>query len=139
MSTTLRPTPSPNQAQIRTPLARVRGLGSAKEGTDHFWRQRVTGVANLILVVIAVWIVLRLVGTSYEEARAVLASPFVTVALGMLIISGVIHMRLGMQTVIEDYVHSEGLKVAALMLNTFFAIAIGATCTLAVLKLSFGG
>lgn len=139
MSTTLRPTPSPNQAQIRTPLARVRGLGSAKEGTDHFWRQRVTGVANLILVVIAVWIVLRLVGTSYEEAREVLASPFVTVALGMLIISGVIHMRLGMQTVIEDYVHSEGLKVAALMLNTFFAIAIGATCILAVLKLSFGG
>jgi succinate dehydrogenase / fumarate reductase membrane anchor subunit len=139
MSTTLRPTPSPNQAQIRTPLARVRGLGSAKEGTDHFWRQRVTGVANFILVIIAVWIVLRLVGTSYEEARGVLANPFVTVALGMLIISGVIHMRLGMQTVIEDYVHSEGLKVAALMLNTFFAIAIGATCILAVLKLSFGG
>jgi succinate dehydrogenase / fumarate reductase, membrane anchor subunit len=139
MSTTLRPTPSPNQAQIRTPLARVRGLGSAKEGTDHFWRQRVTGVANFILVIIAVWIVLRLVGTSYDEARGVLANPFVTVALGMLVISGVIHMRLGMQTVIEDYVHSEGLKVAALMLNTFFAIAIGATCILAVLKLSFGG
>lgn len=139
MSTTLRPTPSPNQAQIRTPLARVRGLGSVKEGTDHFWRQRVTGVANLILVVIAVFIVLRLVGTNYEQAREVLANPFVTVVLGMLIVSGVIHMRLGMQTVIEDYVHSEGLKVAALMLNTFFAIAIGATSILAVLKLSFGG
>lgn len=139
MTTTLRPTPSPNQAQIRTPLARVRGLGSAKEGTDHFWRQRVTGVANLILILAAVCIVLRLVGTNYEEARAVLASPFVTVALGMLIVSGVIHMRLGMQTVIEDYVHAEGLKVAALMLNTFFAIAIGAASILAVLKLSFGG
>ncbi len=139
MSTTLRPTPSPNHAQIRTPLARVRGLGSAKEGTDHFWRQRVTAVANMILVTIAVFIVLRLVGTSYAEARDVLASPFVTVALGMLIVSGVIHMRLGMQVVIEDYVHSEGLKVVALLLNTFFAIAIGATSILAVLKLSFGG
>jgi len=139
MSTTLRPTPSPNQAQIRTPLARVRGLGSAKEGTDHFWRQRVTGVANMILAIIAVFVVLRLVGTNYDEAREVLASPFVTITLGMLIVSGVIHMRLGMQTVIEDYVHSEGLKVVALMLNTFFAIAIGATCILAVLKLSFGG
>jgi len=138
MTTTLRPTPSPNEAQIRTPLARVRGLGSAKEGTDHFWRQRVTGVANLILVVFAVFLMLRLVGASYVNAREILSSPVVTVALGMLILSGVIHMRLGMQTVIEDYIHSEGLKIVLLMLNTFFAIAVGATCILAVLKLAFG-
>ncbi len=138
MTTTLRPTPSPNDAQIRTPLARVRGLGSAKEGTDHFWRQRVTGVANLILVVFAVFLMLRLVGTNYETARDILSSPVVTIALGMLILSGVIHMRLGMQTVIEDYIHAEGLKIVLLMLNTFFAIAVGATCILAVLKLAFG-
>lgn len=138
MTTTLRPTPSPNEAQIRTPLARVRGLGSAKEGTDHFWRQRVTGVANLILVVFAVFLMLRLVGTNYETARDILSSPVVTIALGMLILSGVIHMRLGMQTVIEDYIHAEGLKIVLLMLNTFFAIAVGATCILAVLKLAFG-
>lgn len=139
MSTTLRPTPSPNHAQMRTPLARVRGLGSAKEGTDHFWRQRVTAVANLFLVIFAVCLVLRLVGTDYREARAILANPLVTVALAMLIVSGVVHMRLGMQTVIEDYIHSEGAKLVALMANTFFAIAIGATCILAVLKLGFGG
>lgn len=139
MTTTLRPTPSPNQAQIRTPLARVRGLGSAKEGTDHFWRQRVTAVANLFLVIFAVCLVLRLVGTSYVEAREVLANPLVTVALAMLILSGTVHMRLGMQTVIEDYIHSEGAKIVLLMANTFFAIAIGATCILAVLKLGFGG
>ena len=139
MTTTLRPTPSPNHAQIRTPLARVRGLGSAKGGTDHFWRQRVTAVANLFLVVFAVCLVLRLVGTSYAEARAILANPLVTVSLAMLILSGVVHMRLGMQAVIEDYIHSEGIKVVALMANTFFAIAIGATCLLAVLKLGFGG
>ena len=138
MTITLRPTPSPNEAQIRTPLARVRGLGSAKEGTDHFWRQRVTGVANLILVVFAVFLMLRLVGTNYETARDILSSPVVTIALGMLILSGVIHMRLGMQTVIEDYIHAEGLKIVLLMLNTFFAIAVGATCILAVLKLAFG-
>lgn len=138
MTTTLRPTPSPNQAQIRTPLARARGLGSAKEGTDHFWRQRVTGVANLFLVIFAVFLMLKLVGASYQNARAILSSPLVTLPLGMLILSGVIHMRLGMQTVIEDYIHSEGLKIVLLMLNTFFAIAVGATCILAVLKLAFG-
>jgi succinate dehydrogenase / fumarate reductase membrane anchor subunit len=138
MTTTLRPTPSPNEAQIRTPLARVRGLGSAKEGTDHFWRQRVTAVANLFLVIFAVFLMLRLVGASYAQASEMLANPFVTVALGMLVLSGVIHMRLGMQVVIEDYIHAEGLKIALLMLNTFFAIAVGATCILAVLKLAFG-
>ncbi len=138
MTTTLRPTPSPNEAQIRTPLARVRGLGSAKEGTDHFWRQRVTAVSNLFLVIFAVTLVLRLVGADYAEVRGTLASPLVTVALAMLILSGVFHMRLGMQTVIEDYIHAEGLKIALLMLNTFFAMAVGATCILAVLKLAFG-
>ncbi len=138
MTTTLRPTPSPNEAQIRTPLARVRGLGSAKEGTDHFWRQRVTAVSNLFLVIFAVTLVLRLVGADYAEVRGTLASPLVTVALAMLILSGVFHMRLGMQTVIEDYIHTEGLKIALLMLNTFFAMAVGATCILAVLKLAFG-
>lgn len=138
MSTTLRPTPPPTHAQIRTPLARVRGLGSAKEGTDHFWRQRVTAVANLILVVIAVFIMLRLVGSSYANARATLANPLVTAVLGMLVISGLIHMRIGMQVVIEDYIHSEGLKIVLLLLNTFFTIAVGVTCILAMLKLAFG-
>jgi len=138
MTTTLRPTPSPNAAQIRTPLARVRGLGSAREGTDHFWRQRMTAVANLFLVIFAVLLVLRLVGADYGEVRETLSSPLVTVALGMLILSGMIHMRLGMQAVIEDYIHSEGLKIVLLMLNTFFAIAVGATCILAILKLAFG-
>ena len=71
-------------------------------------------------------------------ARSQAASPLVTVALTMLILSGVFHMRLGMQTVIEDYIHAEGLKIALLMLNTFFAMAVGATCILAVLKLAFG-
>jgi succinate dehydrogenase / fumarate reductase membrane anchor subunit len=98
----------------------------------------VTGVANLFLVIFAVLLVLRLVGADYAEVRETLLNPFVTVALGMLILSGMIHMRLGMQTVIEDYIHSEGLKIVLLMLNTFFAIAVGATCILAILRLAFG-
>ena len=71
---------------LRTPLKNVRRLGSAKEGTDHFWRQRVTAVANLFLVIFAVFLMLRLVGASYAQASEMLANPFVTVALGMLVV-----------------------------------------------------
>lgn len=138
MSATLRPNPSPNAAQIRTPLARARGLGAAKEGADHFWRQRLTAVANIVLVSYAIGVALRLIGADYATVRGMLASPLISLPLLLLIISGMIHMRLGMQTIIEDYVHSEGRKLALLALNTFFAVAVGATCVFAVLRLSFG-
>jgi succinate dehydrogenase / fumarate reductase membrane anchor subunit len=124
---------------LRTPLAKVRGLGSAKEGTDHFWRQRLTAVANIFLVAYAVVLLVQLAGADYATVKAALASPPNAVALLLLVLSGTVHMRLGMQTIIEDYVHSEGRKVAALMLNTFFAVFVGITCVFAVLKLSFGG
>jgi len=122
----------------RTPLARARGLGSAKEGTDHFWRQRVTAVANIVLVCFALWLVVKLAGGDHATVKRTLARPQNAIALLLLVISGVMHMRLGMQTIIEDYVHSEGRKVAALMLNSFFAMLVGLTCAFAVLKLSFG-
>jgi succinate dehydrogenase / fumarate reductase, membrane anchor subunit len=122
----------------RTPLARVRGLGSAKSGADHFWKQRLTAVANIALAVFLIWLVVKLAGADYATAKRTLAKPHYAIPLLLLILSGVIHMRLGMQTIIEDYVHSEGRKVAALMLNTFFSILIGITCVFAVLKLSFG-
>ena len=122
----------------RTPLAKVRGLGSAKSGADHFWKQRLTAVANIVLVAFAVWLVVKLAGADYATAKRTLAQPYYAVPLLLLVLSGVVHMRLGMQTIIEDYVHSEGRKVAALMLNTFFAILVGVTCVFAVLKLSFG-
>ena len=122
----------------RTPLARVRGLGSARAGADHFWKQRLTAVANIFLVAFLVWLVVKLAGADYATAKRTLAKPHYAIPLLLLILSGVIHMRLGMQTIIEDYVHSEGRKVMALMLNLFFCVLVGLTCAFAVLKLSFG-
>ena len=122
----------------RTPLARVRGLGSAKEGADHFWRQRVTAVANVVLVSFLIYLIVSLIGADYGTVKRTLAKPYNAIPLLLLVLSGVVHMRLGMQTIIEDYVHSEGRRVALLMLNSFFAMAVGLTAAFAVLKLSFG-
>jgi succinate dehydrogenase / fumarate reductase, membrane anchor subunit len=123
---------------MRTPLKKVRYLGSAKEGADHFWKQRVTAVANVFLGIFLVWLIASLLGADHATVRQKLANPLISVALLGLIISGTIHMRLGMQTIIEDYVHGEGLKVVALMLNTFFAMFIALASVLSILKLSFG-
>lgn len=123
---------------LQTPLNKVRGLGSAKEGTDHFWRQRLTAVANIPLALFLVWTVLTTVGGSYTEVRETLSSPFTALALLLLVISGTIHMRLGMQVVIEDYVKGEGAKFLLLILNTFFAILVAIACVYAIMKLSLG-
>ena len=124
---------------MRTPLKNVRRLGSAKEGADHFWIQRVTAVANLFLSIFLIGLLLTLAGQAYEVVHKALAKPYVALALLLLVISGVIHMRIGIQVIIEDYVPGEGKKIVLLMLNTFFAIAVGASCVFAVLKLSFVG
>ncbi|POR45751.1 succinate dehydrogenase, hydrophobic membrane anchor protein [Bosea psychrotolerans] len=128
-----------SNSSMRTPLARVRGLGSAKSGTGHFWLQRVTAVANVVLTVIFLGVVISLFGKPYPAAMATLSHPLVAILMLLFVVSGAVHMRIGMQVVIEDYIHGEGLKIAAVMANTFFAIAIGAACVFAVLKLSFGG
>lgn len=134
----LRPTPSPTAARIRTPLARVRGLGSAKSGTEHFWLQRMTAVSTTVLVIVVLAQLLRLVGTDPTLVRQALKSPLLSLPILLLVISMVVHMRLGMQVFIEDYVHAEGAKLFWLMLNTFFTFAIGFACVYAVAKLSFG-
>ena len=123
----------------RTPLAKVRGLGSAKGGTDHFWMQRATAVANIALVGFLIWLLFTLAGADYATVKRTLGMPWVAIPLLLLVLSGTLHMRLGMQAIIEDYLHAEGPKVAALLLNSFFAILIGFTCAFAVLKLTFGG
>jgi succinate dehydrogenase / fumarate reductase membrane anchor subunit len=138
MSTPLHPTPSPTEALIRTPLARARGLGSAKSGTEHFWWQRVTAIANIVLVCWLTWQLVRLAGADHTTVKAALKSPLVALPLLLFVVSGMMHMRLGMQTIIEDYISSEGCKLVALMLNTFFVVMVGLTAAYAVLKLSFG-
>ena len=123
---------------MRTPLKNVRHLGSAKEGASHFIMQRLTGLSNVVLAIFLVWLVSTIAGADYVAARALLRNPFVALGLLLLIGSGVIHMRLGMQTIIEDYVHGDGAKIAALAANSFFAILIGVVSVFAILKLSFG-
>lgn len=124
---------------MRTSLKNARNLGSAKEGADHFWKQRVTGLANAILALFLVWLVVSLTGASYLEVREALAKPWIALPMVLLILSAVIHMRLGMQVIIEDYISNEGLKLGLLVANTFFAIGVAATAIFSVLKIGFGG
>ncbi|MEO1281184.1 MAG: succinate dehydrogenase, hydrophobic membrane anchor protein [Pseudomonadota bacterium] len=123
---------------MRTPLKNARKLGSAKEGAEHFWLQRLTAVANLFLVIFLVGLIVSLVGADHATVAATLSQPVVALLLLLLILSGVYHMRLGMQVIIEDYIHGEGSRVVLLMLNTFFAFVVGGGSIWAILKLSFG-
>ncbi|WP_274627070.1 succinate dehydrogenase, hydrophobic membrane anchor protein [Arvimicrobium flavum] len=126
-------------SDMRTPLGKVRGLGSAREGTGHFWRQRVTAIANIPLMLFFVGFLISLNGASYAEVRAALGQPFVALVMILVVLSVLYHMRLGMQIVIEDYVHSEGNKLALIVLNTFFTAVVAAACVFALLKIAFGG
>ncbi len=124
---------------IRTPLAEVRGLGSAKKGTGDFIVQRLTSVALVILLTLFLIIVVALNGEPYGTVVAWLASPLVALIMLAGILVTTIHMRIGMQVIIEDYVHDETLKIAALVGNWLFAWGVGLTAAFAVLKIAFGG
>ncbi len=124
--------------KMRTPLKTVRRYGSAHEGADHFWTQRLTAVANMVLAIAFIALIISLNGADYATAQATIANPFVALLLLLFVLSGTYHMKLGMQVVIEDYISSEGSKIVLLMLNTFFAVAVGLACVYAILKISFG-
>ena len=127
----------PNHS-MRTPLARVRHLGSARSGTRHFWHQRLTSVALVPLTIAAIVIVIGLLGRNHAAVVQILGSTLVAIVMLLFVITSVYHMWLGMQVIIEDYVHDEIPKLVSLMANTFFSFAIGLAAAFAILKLSFG-
>jgi succinate dehydrogenase / fumarate reductase membrane anchor subunit len=125
-------------ASFRTPASRVKGLGSARAGTEHFWAQRVTGLANLVLLAFLIYSVIRVAGQPLDAVRGYFASPLVAILGSLFAISAAYHMRLGMQVIIEDYIHKESVKLLLVILNTFFAVAVALTSVIAIIKLSLG-
>ena len=123
---------------MRTPLGRVRSLGASHSGTSDFWRQRLTAVAMTLLMVPVIVVVMMLLGRNQAGAAQILGSPLVAIILLLFIVASVWHMKIGMQVVIEDYVHSEVVKLVAIMANNFFSVAVALASIYAILKLSSG-
>ena len=124
---------------LRSPTSRVTGLGTAKEGVSHWWSQRVTSVALLLLGLWFVASILHLPDFSYELVIGWIAGPLNAVLLLLLIATLVYHSQLGVQVVVEDYVHHHGLKIGTMLLLTFAHVAVAALAIFAVLRIAFGG
>jgi succinate dehydrogenase / fumarate reductase membrane anchor subunit len=129
---------SGSKTSMRTPLGRVRRLGSAHAGTGDFWRQRLTAIAMILLIIPMIVIVLTVMGRNHAAAVQILGSPIVAIVLALFVIASVWHMKIGMQVVIEDYVHEERLKLVSIIANNFFSAAVALSAIYAILKLSFG-
>lgn len=124
---------------MQSDLARVRHLGSAKEGTHHWWGQRLTGIALVPLSLWFVWSAISLGGLDWLAYKAWISIPFNTLLMVMFVIAVFHHMQLGLQVVVEDYVHGEGAKMTLLVLNKLLAVLLGGSCILSILKVAFGG
>ncbi len=125
-------------SSMRTPLGRVRYLGSSHSGTTDFWRQRLTAVAMTLLIVPVIVIVLMLIGRNQAGAAQILGSLPIAIILVLFIIASAWHMKIGMQIIIEDYVHNETVKLVSVMANNFFCIAVALASIYAIVKLSSG-
>ncbi len=123
---------------MRTPLGRVRGLGSAKEGTAHWWAQRMTAVALVPLVLWLAFSVIRLAGADYDSLRGWLGMPGNATMMALFVIAAFHHAQLGLQVVIEDYVSCEAKKIALLLLVKFAAVGLSVFILLSIIKLGFG-
>jgi succinate dehydrogenase / fumarate reductase membrane anchor subunit len=124
-------------AAFRTPLKRARGLGSGKSGTGHFWTQRVTAIVLAPLAIWFVWTLVTLVGTDLETARDIIARPWNTIIFAVFLVSMFWHAKLGLQIVIEDYVHTRALEITAHFLNNFLC-GLGAIASLyAIARIAF--
>ena len=125
--------------RMETPIGRVRGLGSARSGAHHWWLERLTSVSTLLLFVWFVVALLRMPSLDHAAVTEWLAEPLVAVPMLLLIVSTFWHLKLGLQVVIEDYVHEEGMKFFSITVLNFFTIAVGALALFSVLKIAFGG
>lgn len=125
-------------SSMRTPLGRVRNLGASHSGTTDFWRQRLTAVAMTLLIVPVLVIIMMLIGRNQAGAAQIIGSLPIAVILILFIVASTWHMKIGMQVVIEDYVHNEKLKLASIMANNFFSFAVALASIYAIFKLSSG-
>ena len=125
-------------SSMRTPLGRVRNLGSSHSGTSDFWRQRLTAMAMVVLIVPVIVVVLMLVGSNQAGAKQIFSSVPIAIIMLLFIVASAWHMKIGMQIVIEDYVHNEKIKLASVMANNFFCIAVALASIYAILKMSSG-
>lgn len=123
---------------MRTAMGRVRKFGPAGAGTSDFWQQRVTAVAMVLLMVPVIVVVMMLLGRNQAGAAQILGSPLVALIMVLFIIASAIHMKIGIQVVIEDYVQNEKLKLLSIIANNFFSVAVAIAAIFAIFKLSSG-
>ena len=121
---------------MQTPLARARGLGSAKSGLSHWWHQRLTAIAMVPLVVASLVVVALIGQADYDSALALMANPLVATLLLILVLVGFFHAALGLQVVIEDYVSQEGIRMSFIILVKMMMFALAALSVLSILKLA---
>jgi succinate dehydrogenase / fumarate reductase membrane anchor subunit len=129
---------APKSPSMRTPLARVRSLGASHSGTSDFWRQRLTAVAMTVLIVPVIVVVLILLRSNQAGAKQIFSLLPIAIIMLLFIVASAWHMKIGMQVVIEDYVHNEKIKLASVMANNFFCIAVALASIYAILKMSSG-
>ena len=125
-----------HQNSMRTPLARVRGLGSAKSGLHHWWHQRLTALALVPLMILSLIMVARIGTLDYAGAMAMMANPFIAALLLLLVIVGFYHAALGLQVVLEDYVAAEGKRMMAIIIVKMTLFALATLTILSILKVS---